>query len=95
MVTQKLMGKNLRLPTGLLSHHAFLLDEVTIRSVENGRMAQAKQDIILNLPTTDAACSNQEKWKGIVWEPNKMYVAKWEDKLQAKSSTSGSATQHF
>ena len=42
----------------------------------------SEQDIILNLPPqTPKPAGN---WKGIVWEPNKMYVAKWEDKLTDK-----------
>ena len=39
-------------------------------------------DIILNLPPE--APKPAGNWKGIVWEPNKMYVAKWEDKLTGK-----------
>jgi DNA topoisomerase-1 len=42
----------------------------------------SEQDIILNLPPD--APKPEGKWKGIVWEPNKMYVAKWEDKLTGK-----------
>jgi DNA topoisomerase-1 len=42
----------------------------------------AEQDIILNLPP-DASVP-KGNWKGVVWEPNKMYVAKWEDKLTGK-----------
>ena len=42
----------------------------------------SEQDIILNLPPDMPKPAG--KWKGIVWEPNKMYVAKWEDKLTGK-----------
>jgi DNA topoisomerase-1 len=42
----------------------------------------SEQDIILNLPPD--APKPAGSWKGIVWEPNKMYVAKWEDKLTGK-----------
>jgi len=40
----------------------------------------SKEDIVLNL-SPDAP--KPEGWK-IIWEPNKMYVAKWEDKLTGK-----------
>src|SRR5665648_626100 len=42
----------------------------------------SEQDIVLNLPPD--APKPEGNWKGIVWEPNKMYVAKWEDKLTKK-----------
>jgi DNA topoisomerase-1 len=42
----------------------------------------SEQDIILNLPPD--APKPEGNWKGVVWEPNKMYVAKWEDKLTGK-----------
>jgi DNA topoisomerase I len=42
----------------------------------------SEQDIILNLPPDIPKPAGN--WKGIVWEPNKMYVAKWEDKLTGK-----------
>lgn len=42
----------------------------------------SEQDIILNLPPEVPKPAGN--WKGIVWEPNKMYVAKWEDKLTGK-----------
>ncbi len=42
----------------------------------------SEQDIILNLPPDAPVPAGQ--WKGVVWEPNKMYVAKWEDKLTGK-----------
>jgi DNA topoisomerase-1 len=41
-----------------------------------------EEDIILNLPRDVPVPPG--KWKGIIWEPNKMYVAKWEDKLTGK-----------
>ena len=41
-----------------------------------------EEDIILNLPKEVPVPAGN--WKGIVWEPNKMYVAKWEDKLTGK-----------
>jgi DNA topoisomerase-1 len=47
-----------------------------------------EEDIVLNLtkdkegnPVTPVPPGN---WKEIVWEPNKMYVAKWQDKLTGK-----------
>jgi DNA topoisomerase-1 len=42
----------------------------------------SEQDITLNLPPD--APKPAGNWKGIVWEPSKMYVAKWEDKLTGK-----------
>jgi DNA topoisomerase I len=42
----------------------------------------SEEDIILNLPK-DAPIP-PGNWKGVVWEPQKMYVAKWEDKLTGK-----------
>ena len=42
----------------------------------------SEKDIILNLPPEMPKPAGN--WKGIVWEPNKMYVAKWEDKLTGK-----------
>ena len=42
----------------------------------------SKEDIILNLsPDNQRPDGN---WKDIVWEPEKMYVAKWTDKLTGK-----------
>lgn len=38
-------------------------------------------DIILNLSDDGP---KPAKWKGLVWEPEKMYIAKWEDKLSGK-----------
>ena len=47
-----------------------------------------EQDIILNLPLDKngnlLVPRPKGNWKGIVWEPDKMYVAKWEDKLTEK-----------
>jgi len=41
-----------------------------------------EEDIILNLsPDSPRPPGN---WKGIVWEPDKMYIAKWQDKLCGK-----------
>ena len=41
-----------------------------------------EEDVILNLsPGSPRPPGN---WKAIVWEPDKMYVAKWEDKLTGK-----------
>ena len=37
----------------------------------------------MNLPP-DGSLFQAGNWKGVVWEPNKMYVAKWEDKLTGK-----------
>ena len=42
----------------------------------------SEQDIVLNLPPDAPVPSGH--WKGVVWEPDKMYVAKWEDKLTGK-----------
>ena len=48
----------------------------------------SEQDIILNLPKDKdgnlLVPRPQGNWKDIVWEPSKMYVAKWEDKLTDK-----------
>ena len=41
-----------------------------------------EQDIILNLPKDVPVPAGS--WKGVIWEPQKMYVAKWEDKLTGK-----------
>jgi len=41
-----------------------------------------EEDIILNLsPDSPRPAGN---WREVVWEPDKMYVAKWEDKLTGK-----------
>jgi DNA topoisomerase-1 len=48
----------------------------------------SEQDIILNLPKDKKGNllvpRPRGNWKGIVWEPDKMYIAKWEDKLTKK-----------
>ncbi|MEM2105490.1 MAG: DNA topoisomerase I [Candidatus Bathyarchaeia archaeon] len=42
----------------------------------------SQEDIILNLsPDAPRPPGN---WKGIVWEPDKLYIAKWKDKLTGK-----------
>ncbi len=41
-----------------------------------------EEDIILNL--SPDAPRPLENWKAIVWEPDKMYLAKWQDKLTGK-----------
>lgn len=42
-----------------------------------------EEDIILNLsPDAPRPPGN---WKDIVWEPNKLYIAKWQDKLTGKT----------
>jgi DNA topoisomerase-1 len=41
-----------------------------------------EDDIILNLSPESTRPSGN--WKEIVWEPEKMYIAKWEDKLTGK-----------
>src|SRR4030066_568291 len=41
-----------------------------------------EEDIILNLSKDSPVPPGD--WKGVVWEPEKMYVAKWEDKLTGK-----------
>jgi DNA topoisomerase-1 len=41
-----------------------------------------EQDIILNLSPDSPAPPG--KWKSRIWEPEKMYIAKWEDKLTGK-----------
>jgi DNA topoisomerase-1 len=44
-----------------------------------------KSDIILNLSDEkERQEAKKDGWKDVVWEPNKMYVAKWEDKLTGK-----------
>lgn len=41
-----------------------------------------EEDIILNLsPDSPKPAGN---WKDVVWEPDKMYIAKWEDKFSGK-----------
>jgi DNA topoisomerase-1 len=41
-----------------------------------------EEDIVLNLPKDIPVPAGN--WKSVVWEPQKMYVAKWEDKLTGK-----------
>ena len=41
-----------------------------------------EEDIVLNLSKDSPVPSGN--WKGVVWEPDKMYVAKWIDKLTGK-----------
>jgi DNA topoisomerase-1 len=47
-----------------------------------------EEDIVLNWPLDKEGKPvfplPQGNWKGVVWEPNKMYVAKWQDKLTGK-----------
>ena len=49
-----------------------------------GRWKQGpkEEDIILNL--SDPSSRPPGNWKLVVWEPEKMYIAKWEDKLSGK-----------
>jgi DNA topoisomerase-1 len=42
----------------------------------------SEEDIILNLSKDSPVPTGN--WKGVVWEPDKMYVAKWQDKLTGK-----------
>ena len=44
----------------------------------------SKSDITLNASTTTDEEAKKEGWAGAVWEPNKMYVASWKDKLTGK-----------
>jgi DNA topoisomerase-1 len=48
----------------------------------------SQQDIILNWPKDKKGKPLEPvpdgKWKDIVWEPDRMYVAKWQDKLTGK-----------
>jgi DNA topoisomerase-1 len=48
----------------------------------------SQQDIILNWPKDEKGKPLEPvpdgKWKDIVWEPGRMYVAKWQDKLTGK-----------
>lgn len=48
----------------------------------NWKQGPSQSDIILNL--SPDAPRPAGKWKDTVWEPDKMYVAKWEDKLSGK-----------
>lgn len=43
-----------------------------------------EEDIILNLKLPPDSPKPLGKWKDIVWEPESMYIAKWEDKLTEK-----------
>jgi DNA topoisomerase I len=47
-----------------------------------------QEDIVLNWPLDKTGKPivpvPEGNWKGIVWEPQKMYVAKWEDRLTGK-----------
>ncbi len=47
-----------------------------------------EEDIILNWPADEEGKpllpAPKGNWKGVVWEPEKMYVAKWQDKLTGK-----------
>ncbi|MEM2972136.1 MAG: DNA topoisomerase I [Candidatus Bathyarchaeia archaeon] len=42
----------------------------------------SEEDIILNLSPDSP--KPEGKWKAIVWEPDKLYIAKWQDKLTGK-----------
>jgi DNA topoisomerase-1 len=48
----------------------------------------SEKDIILNWPLDENKKPLEPipdgKWQGVVWEPDRMYVAKWEDKLTGK-----------
>jgi len=48
----------------------------------------SQQDITLNWPKDEEGKPihpvPEGNWKGIVWEPDKMYVARWQDKLTGK-----------
>jgi DNA topoisomerase-1 len=48
----------------------------------NWKEGPREEDIILNLSPESPPPSGN--WKGIVWEPEKMYIAKWQDKLSGK-----------
>ena len=48
----------------------------------NWKQGPSQSDIILNL--SPDAPKPPGNWKQVVWEPNRMYVAKWEDKLSGK-----------
>jgi DNA topoisomerase-1 len=48
----------------------------------NWKEGPKEEDIILNLSPDSPKPSGN--WKGIVWEPEKMYIAKWQDKLSGK-----------
>jgi DNA topoisomerase-1 len=44
----------------------------------------SKSDITLNASTITDEDAKKAGWAGAVWEPNKMYVASWKDKLTGK-----------
>jgi len=44
----------------------------------------SKGDITLNISTRTDAEAKKEGWAGAVWEPKKMYIASWKDKLTGK-----------
>jgi DNA topoisomerase-1 len=48
----------------------------------NWKQGPAQSDIILNLSPESPKPLGE--WRDIVWEPDRMYVAKWEDKLTGK-----------
>lgn len=48
----------------------------------NWKQGPSQSEIILNL--SPDAPRPPGSWKGVVWEPDRMYVAKWEDKLSGK-----------
>ena len=60
---------------------------VTTRNGENGKKVQGKKTSFLT-PSDENGKPLQPippgNWKGVVWEKDKMYVAKWEDKLTGK-----------
>ncbi len=81
-------GKSSKSPIGLRSQAAFSQDEATTRNAANGKKAHTKKDITLNWPKdkdgNPLSPVPEGNWKDTVWEPQKMYVAKWEDKLTGK-----------
>lgn len=46
------------------------------------KQGPSQSEIILNLSPANPRPNGE--WKAVVWEPDKMYVAKWEDKLSGK-----------
>ena len=48
----------------------------------NWKEGPREEDIILNIPPDSPKPPGN--WKGTVWEPEKMYIAKWQDKLTGK-----------
>ena len=74
----------MRLLTGLQSRLVFLRVAATIRSGANGRMPPSQSDITLNTSTiTDEECE-KAGWAARFGNQNKMYVARWKDKLTGK-----------